>query len=186
MPGELRSAAGTAASPRVYSCPACEGRPALEVFRRYELITVEPLRYCPRCFGFWAAKDALSRGVHDEGSDHPAVLAGRAPARCRFCFGRLREDEVCRKCGKSLPEYLCPSCDSPMQRQRGGGITLDHCGACSGTWFDTGEVRATYGLQPAPTAMRKVYGEALDQEPESEISLILQALGIVSRIFLPF
>ncbi|MGK2965957.1 MAG: zf-TFIIB domain-containing protein [Tepidiformaceae bacterium] len=143
------------------------------------------MRYCPRCFGFWAAKDALSRGVHDEGSDHPATLAAQAPVRCRSCFGRLKDDGTCRKCGQSLPEYRCPACSAPMQRHREGGITLDHCGPCSGTWFDTGEVRAMYGLQPAPTAMRKVYGEALDAEPESEMGMIVQALAIVARLFLP-
>lgn len=163
-------------------CPACEGRPALEVFRRYELITVEPLRYCPRCHGFWAAGDSLARGVADAGVDHSAVLAAQAPARCRSCFGRLTEDEVCRKCGKRLPLYDCPACGHQMERRKEGAVTLDACAPCRGTWFDVGEVAAVYGLRPAPTAMEKVYGEL---EPVEESSLVMTALGIVARLFLP-
>lgn len=165
------------------ACPACEGRPRLAVFRRYELVTVEPLWHCEHCLGFWAAGDSLARGVADPGSGHAAVHAARAPARCRSCFGRLTPEGVCRKCGKTLPRYDCPACGAAMERRQEGGITLDACPTCRGTWFDTGEIALVYGLTPAPTAMTKVYGEL---EPVEESGLIMGALSIVARLFLPF
>lgn len=164
-------------------CPACEGQPPLAVFRRYELVTVEPLWHCERCLGFWAAGDSLSRGVADPGSGHVAVLAAQAPPRCRSCFGRLNPEGACRKCGKTLPRYDCPACCAAMARRQEGGVTLDACAVCRGTWFDTGEIAAVYGLKPAPTAMTKAYGEL---EPVEEGGLIMSALSIVARLFLPF
>jgi len=179
-PAPETSSAGAA----TVRCPACDGAPALDVFRRYELLTAEPLRYCPRCYGFWAVGDALSLGVTDPGAArHPAVLAVQAPMRCRVCLAYLDARGACRKCGAQLPPYACPACGVTMARRTDGGVTLDSCSACSGTWFDVGEIAAVYGLAPPPTAMTKVYGEL---EPVDERDLIATALSLVARLFLPF
>jgi len=181
MTASMSAAAGPAT--RRLTCPACEEAPGLEVFRRYELLTAEPLRYCPRCYGFWAAGDALARGVADPGSaGHPAVLAARAPLRCRACLGHLDANETCRKCGKRLPRYACPSCGKEMERRTEGGVALDACSACRGTWFDVGELSSVYGLEPPPTAMGRLFGEL---DPVEERDLIMTALSLVARLFLP-
>ena len=37
---------------------------------------------------------------------------------------------------------ICPSCKSEMSEEAHGGIRLDLCPACSGAWFDGGELEA--------------------------------------------
>lgn len=172
----MARAAGT---PR---CPACPAHPPLQVFRRYELVTNEPLRHCAGCWGFWAMGDALALGVADDGQEHAALRAVVAPRRCRACGGHLKPNDACAKCGQAPPLFDCPTCGKPMERSCKGEVRLDHCAACRGTWFDVGEIGAVYGLTPVQGwAAREVDETAAPPEG----SLIMQALAIVSRLFFP-
>jgi Zn-finger nucleic acid-binding protein len=164
-------------------CPYCVTPPELEVFRRYENVTYEPLRFCPRCYGFWAARDSLARGVADPGQEHPALRAVPLPPRCRSCAGLLDEDETCRDCGKKLPLMDCPSCGKQMKRTERANIKLDACGDCHGVWFDGGEINATFNI-PAPEgwASRNVESDA---EGTSDASLFMEAARILLTLFLP-
>ncbi len=164
------------------ACPVCDdGRP-LDVLRRYERIGLAELRYCPRCYGFWVAKDALSHGVADENEGHPALLAAVGPARCKLCFGHIKPDGACAKCGAPPRTLTCPGCSAAMQRDLRGKLWLDTCASCGGCWFDTGELAATYRLVPPQgLAMRKIDEHATDRD----LPLWLQAIGILARVFLP-
>jgi Zn-finger nucleic acid-binding protein len=137
-------------------CPYC-AEPSLLTPAK-TCATPEGLLMCPRCYGVWARADVLAAGLHID-EDSPAVFtAVRAASRCRACFGRLDETETCRKCGKKLPAVDCPACAKPMTRLEQAGVTLDRCDTCKGTWFDTGEIAAVYGVEPprglAATAAR--------------------------------
>jgi hypothetical protein len=135
----------TPARPR---CPYCPGAFLLTEFHPDVAASQVPLLYCRNCYGFWAAGDSLSQGFESEYVDAPALLAAQAPPRCRSCFGYLKPDGVCAKCGKSRPPTSCPACGKEMQRFDRGGVTLDACDPCHGIWFDMGELAAVYGLQP--------------------------------------
>lgn len=170
-------------APALPGCPACPTHPAMLNFPRHELITTDPFLYCQACYGFWAVGDALSRGVSDPGYIHPALESAPAPRRCKECFGHLKPNNECAKCGKSPALLNCPLCSKPMDRSVEKGISLDHCGPCRGTWFDTGEIVATHGLEPPQgLAMSTVDEHASDDEPPGWL-LALQVLG---RMFLPF
>jgi Zn-finger nucleic acid-binding protein len=46
----------------------------------------------------------------------------------------------------------CPDCQSPLTVLEVGGVEIDHCQACGGTWFDEGElerVRRSVGSSDA-------------------------------------
>lgn len=168
-------------------CPRCEERPALQIFPRRELVSYEPLRFCPQCYGFWARRDALTPGIAEPGELHPALAAAPAPARCRLCFGRLKPDGSCRDC-EAPPEIIaCPACDLPMSRFEEQGVTLDRCDGCGGLWFDMGEIVRVYG--PAePRSLASAYVQQLkreedDEEPEQAWQI---AATILIRLFLPF
>ncbi len=176
--GVRSEAAGVAA----LKCPYCESHPLLARMQRYELQAVHPLWYCNSCYGFWATGDALVRGVADPGTGHPALEASRAPRRCRACFGHLKPDHTCARCGKSLPRLNCPACARTMERTEEDGVQLDQCGHCTGTWFDTGEIAAVHKLVPAQgLAAGTVDEHAADDEPPAWLT----AAMILSRVFLP-
>jgi hypothetical protein len=164
------------------SCPYCPTHPPIEVFRRYELVTNEPLRYCNGCWGFWAMGDALVRGVADDGQDHPALRAVVAPRRCRACGGHLKPDDACAKCGQTQPLLDCPACGRTMERYDKGAIRLDQCGGCRGVWFDVGEIGAVYGLSPVQGLAARTVDETVGP---SDGTLLKQALWILARVFLP-
>jgi Zn-finger nucleic acid-binding protein len=133
-------------------CPSCERRPPLERFPRYQVVTYEPLRYCPFCHGFWARGDSLARGVADPYSQHPALRHMPVTA-CKACGKRLDENLNCTKCDWVAPALDCPSCREPMHRVKTGGVVLDICGSCEGIWFETGEINALYGLSNRPASL---------------------------------
>jgi Zn-finger nucleic acid-binding protein len=172
-----------AAAPAPLSCPFWDHHPPLETLRRYELVTNTPLRYCPNCYGFWAAGDSLAGGVADPYDDHPALRAGPPPRRCRACHGHLKPNGDCTKCKRPLPPATCPSCRKPMARFERKGITVDGCDTCHGIWFDMGEITAVFEI-PAPQglAASTVDEHATDDEPPSW----LVALDILARLFIPF
>lgn len=165
------------------ACPACDDARPLEVLRRYERVGLAELRYCPRCYGFWAARNALCHGVADERDEHPAFRAAVAPPRCKLCFGHIKPDGACAKCGAPPRTLTCPECAGPMERDQRGQTWLDTCPRCKGTWFDTGELSQVYGLVPAQSlAMRTVDEHATDDDGP----IWLQAIAILARVFLPF
>ena len=150
---------------------------------RFELQTVSPLMYCNACYGFWSTGDALSRGPVDPGVVHPALEAARAPRRCRACFGHLKPDHTCAKCGKALPPLDCPNCGKTMERIERDGIQLDKCEPCTGVWFDTGEIAAVHRLVPAQgLAASTVDEHASDDEPPGWLT----AAMMVGRVLVPF
>jgi Zn-finger nucleic acid-binding protein len=164
-------------------CPYCSDHPEMSVFRRFELQTIDPLRFCTRCYGFWAVGDSLARGVADPGAGHPALEQAMAPRRCRACHGRLKPDDTCRSCGKSLPALNCPDCGKPMERYERNGVVLDQCAPCRGTWFDIGEIVAVYQLAPHQgLAASTVDEHATDDEPPAWVI----ALNLISRMVFPF
>lgn len=164
-------------------CPYCDGHPPLAVLDRYEQQTVTPLRYCNTCYGFWAAGDALTAGVASPWDDHPALYATQGPKRCRACFGHLKPDGNCAKCGKPLPPLGCPSCGKTMERIEREGLRLDQCATCMGVWFDTGEITAVFRLQPPQgLAASQVDEQATDDDPPDWLT----AAMIVGRMVLPF
>ena len=165
------------------SCPFCAAHPPLLRFQRFELQNIAPLLYCGNCYGFWAKGDALARGVADAGYGHPALEAGVAPRRCRACFGHMKPDNTCAKCGQPLPPLNCPECAKVMERFETEGVSIDHCAACNGTWFDMGEIARVYGLQRAQGLAASTIDEhATDDEPSGW----LIALNIAARLALPY
>lgn len=164
-------------------CPYCAEHPPMQKFWRYELQTVDPLFCCPKCYGFWATGDSLSRGVADPTHEHPALVQAMAPRRCRACHGRLKPDGTCRKCGESLPLLKCPSCSKPMERFEKSGVTLDQCPPCRGTWFDIGEISAVYQLKPFQDLAASTVEET---PPENDVNGFMLALDIASRLAFPF
>jgi len=182
---ELRqqAAAKTASQPPLPPCPACAEHPAMLKLPRYELLTQDPLLYCGACYGFWAVGDSLARGVADPGYIHPALETTTAPRRCRTCFGHLKPDDTCAKCGGRSPELNCPACGAPMERFDQGGVRLDQCAPCRGTWFDTGEIVAAYKLVPVQSlAMSTVDELASENEPPAWWI----AASILGRLFIAF
>jgi len=175
--------ARTTTEPPLPGCPACAERPPMLEFPRYELLTESPLLYCGQCYGFWAAGDSLARGVADPGSIHAALESLQAPRRCRACFGRLTDNDSCRECGWAAPALNCPQCSGEMARVCEAGIRLDHCAACDGTWFDTGEIAAVYKLVPGEGLAMSTVEETA---PHEEGPAWLLAASILARVFLPF
>jgi len=164
-------------------CPYCPDHPEMAILRRYELQTIDPLRFCSRCYGFWAVGDSLARGVADPGFVHPALEQVPAPLRCRSCHGRLKPDYTCRGCGKQLPTLGCPGCDRPMERFEKGGILLDQCGPCGGTWFDVGEIVAVYNLAPVQGLAASTVDEHGHEDEPPPWAI---ALNVASRMLFPF
>jgi Zn-finger nucleic acid-binding protein len=188
-PDEIERAAhavrdGRRAAPQsTLACPYCDHHPPLETFRRYELVTHIPLRFCPNCYGFWAAGDSLARGVADPYDDHPALRSVQAPRRCRVCSGHLKPNGDCTTCKRALPAANCPSCGRPMSRFTRKGITVDGCAPCKGTWFDMGEITAIFEVAPPQgLAASTVDEHATDDDPPAW----LMALDILLRLFVPF
>ena len=176
-------ATANARSANGLACPVCDDARPLEVLRRYERVGLSELRYCPRCYGFWAAKDALSHGVADENDDHPALRATPAPPRCKLCFGHIKPDGACAKCGAPPRSIVCPGCSAGMERSLRGKTWLDMCPACSGCWFDTGELALIYGLVPFQGLAMRTVDENATEEDSSPIWL--QAISMLVRVFLP-
>jgi Zn-finger nucleic acid-binding protein len=170
------------------ACPYCDDHPPLETLRRYELVTHTPLRFCPGCYGFWAAGDSLARGVADSRTNHPALRAAQAPRRCRACNRHLKPDGLCAKCHQLVPPTNCPECHKPMDRFEQNGISVDACAACRGTWFDMGEITAIFGIsQPVDLGRLAVASEAARTEIEDDIDERLgpwmTALNIALTLF---
>lgn len=164
-------------------CPYCATHPPLRVFVRHELVSREPLRFCPQCYGFWAKDDALALGVADPVDDHPALTAVPFPARCRACGGRLKSDEHCAACGSAPAALVCPGCGQRMRHLRERGVTLDACAHCGGLWFDTGELGAAFRLERPQSLASSLIG---DEPGPSDSDLLLAAAAIAARAFLPF
>jgi len=181
---ELRAQAKTMPRPADGPpCPYCTDHSSMQKFQRYELQTVDPLYCCPRCFGFWAVGDSLSRGVADPTRGHPALAQAQAPKRCRACYGRLKPDGACRKCGEKLPTLNCPECSNPMERFEKSGVTLDQCTPCRGVWFDIGEISAVYQLKP----FQDMAARTVEEMPaENDINGWMVALDIATRLAFPF
>jgi len=168
-------------------CPNC-GR-ELERFRRYDIASTEPLRWCPNCYGFWARGDALATGVVGSSDDREALYAAEAAPRCRQCErgGRLNANGVCRRCGWTRPALACPACSTPMARERVKGVELDACGACRATWFDIGEIRRMYGLvRPQSMASSTVDETAGPSDTDLALGAAQILLGAFFRLPLPF
>ncbi len=164
------------------TCPYCGPPRVLEVFRRYEVASSEPLLYCPRCYGFWAKGDALAHGVADPYDEHHALYAAIGPARCRSCAGRLDKDLVCRECGKRAPMLDCPSCQNTLVRGTWRGVTVDTCEPCKGMWFDVGEISVAFGLKPPQSLpMQLVDENAVPAGGEGWEAAITTALGLLLR-----
>jgi Zn-finger nucleic acid-binding protein len=164
-------------------CPYCNDHPPLAILDRYEQRTASPLRYCNTCYGFWAVGDALTAGVASPADEHPALFAARGPKRCRACFGHLKPDGLCAKCGKPLPPLDCPSCGETMERVDRAGVALDQCAKCMGVWFDTGEIATVFKLAPPQgLAASQVDEHANDGERPDWLT----AAMIVGRIAVPF
>lgn len=193
------------APPGAMCCPYCDIHPPLQVYPRYEMVTQTPLRFCPSCFGFWAAGDSLSAGIADPYDDHPALRVAPAPRRCRACNGHLGSEGICVKCKRELPRLNCPACRTPMERFEMQGITLDHCDPCDGVWFDTGEIAAVFGVEPprgkigslaeasARLSPQLVLGygpiwvpepDDISYEPHDDPPGWLRALHLLERLFL--
>ncbi len=171
-------------SPR---CPRCEGAPPLERYPRYEVVTFDPLRFCQRCYGFWAVGDALSRGMADDRDSHPALTAAPAPRGCRECGAPPRvEADDCQRCGASLlgEPLPCPACGEAMQRHPKATFHVDTCEPCGGTWFDVGELGVVFGRLPQQgLAAATVDENAPDQVPHVLLEI---AFILLRRLFLPF
>lgn len=164
-------------------CPYCVEKPELLVFPRFELLSADPLLFCGVCRGFWAKGDSLARGVADPGFDHPALRTVEAPRRCRACFGHLKPDHTCAKCGEAAPLVRCPECGREMERFEKDGALLDQCPPCRGIWFDMGEIARVYSLKaPQGLAAATVDEHAADGEPAGW----LMALGVLGRMVFPF
>jgi Zn-finger nucleic acid-binding protein len=182
---ELRAQADQrkVAAPPALLCPYCDSHPPLAILQRYELQTATPLRYCNNCYGFWAAGDSITAGLSEPGDGHPALHAARGPRRCRSCFGHLKPDGACAKCGKTLPPLNCPACGKVMERMTREGVQLDQCAPCTGVWFDTGEIAAVFKLEPAQgLAAATVDEHATDDDPPEWLT----AAMVVGRMVLPF
>lgn len=166
------------------TCPYCDDHPPLQTFTRYELVTATPLRYCPNCYGFWAAGDSLALGVARSRTDHPALRAAQAPRRCRACNGHLKPNGLCAKCHQPVPATNCPECHRPMDRFEQKGIAVDACGTCRGTWFDMGEITAIFGISSPPDLSRLgVAREAVHDEIDDALGPWLTALRIALHLF---
>jgi Zn-finger nucleic acid-binding protein len=181
---DLRRQARATPTQEVYpDCPFCADHPRLLKFPRHELQSATPLLFCGTCHGFWAVGDAISRGVSDPGNFHPALATGPAPRRCRGCFGHLKPDNTCAKCGAELPKLSCPVCKETMERAEFKGVTIDQCGPCMGVWFDMGEIAAAFELgSQQGLAASTVDEHATDDEPPAWWF----AANILGRLFLPF
>jgi Zn-finger nucleic acid-binding protein len=167
-------------------CPRCEDTPALEQFRRYESVTLDPLWYCRRCYGFWAVGDALSRGGADDRDEHPALTAALAPRGCKQCGSPGYGLKNCKRCGSSLldPPLPCPQCRAVMQQEAKASFHVDHCDACHGTWFDVGELGAIMGRLPQQgLALLQVDEKAPDPVPRALLEI---AFILLRRLILPF
>ena len=163
-------------------CPFCDTHPPLELFRRYELVTNTPLRFCPACYGFWAAGDSIGPGVADRYSEHPALLAAQAPRRCRHCNGHLKLNGDCAKCGRPLPSLTCPDCAVTMERVSRKSVAVDACPACHGIWFDMGEITAVFEIPPPQgLAASTVDEHATDGEPPAWAAALQILLGLFLR-----
>ncbi len=180
---EKHAAVLTDTKPALPRCPYCTHHPELLRFQRFELQTIDPLYFCGACYGFWAKGDSLARGVADSGYTHPALDAAPPPRRCRACFGHLKPDNTCAKCGLPLPGLECPACSQLMERFEREGAILDQCKSCRGVWFDMGEIARVYKLQPAQgLAASTVDEHACDDEPSGwEI-----AFHFAARLVFPF
>lgn len=183
LPAAVRVAAPPAPA---LPCPYCEGHPPLEEFRRSYAVSPDPLLYCRTCYGFWAAGDSLSPGVADPDEESLALTVATAPRRCRACFGHLKPDDVCAKCGKAPAPLNCPSCKKVMDRREVKGVRLDTCTPCDGTWFDTGEIGVVFGLTPPQGWALSAVDETDPDVNPDEKSLFLQGLFIVLRALMSF
>lgn len=163
-------------SARPLNCPFCERARPLERLPG-SLAAATPPLYCPVCLGVWATGSALIGGFGDAASDMPALRAPRSPRICRFCREAIPSEGDCRRCGRSLPSLLCPSCRQPMQRFRLGGVDLDACDPCRGTWFDAGEVATVYGIASRSTEPASSVAAA-DAAQESGNPRLAMALDI--------
>ena len=70
-----------------------------------------------------------------------------------------------------------------MTRYSEGSVTLDACAGCKGTWFDSGELAAVFGLMPYQGLASSTVA---DTGAPSEGSLIFDAAMVLARMFLPF
>lgn len=154
-------AADMEAARPLFACPRCLEPPALEVLRTENAGSGSLLRWCPRCCGIWAPRQALSDAISPTDDPQPAFTAGSPPPRCRSCGGALRLDETCTKCGERPPALSCPACHVEMKRSAMGAVTIDVCPGCGGLWFDAGELVRVYGVTLQSPMLPAAAGEDL-------------------------
>lgn len=68
-----------------------------------------------------------------------------------------------------------------MNRYTQGSVTLDACADCKGTWLDTGELAAVFGLASA----QGLASRTVSDTGPTEGALIFDAAMILARAFLP-
>jgi Zn-finger nucleic acid-binding protein len=167
-------------------CPICADRRPLAVFARRDIVTAEPLRYCERCYGFWAAGDALSGPVASPDDEREPLYARPFPARCATCGKRVYDGIRCRRCAIDLPRLHCPACGNEMERFTSEGVTLDSCAPCKGTWFDVGELgQLNHLTRPEPPASGVADLVAANNRRMRGV-LVWRAIGLMSRVVGPF
>ena len=179
--------APTTEPPPELFCPYCADPPALRRLPRRDTMSIAEMLVCPKCYGIWAPAAALSQGIGRE--EHPAFAVVQGPARCRACFGDLKPDGACAKCGKSSPAVSCPVCRAAMGRIIDRGVRLDVCERCHGTWFDTGEIAAVFGRREEPSLVgaaiasgaaenRAVTGAFLGMKPDESPANMAFNIGL--------
>lgn len=128
------------------TCPVCLGVVMEEVTVKGQSERLE-IDVCRRCGGVWLDHGEVQRlrtagrvtsAPHLERRDTPHV------AQCHYCHAPLgRHVEHCPACGG--PNRLdCPVCEREMEGVLHGGLRLDLCRSCKGTWFDHDEVKALW------------------------------------------
>ncbi len=150
------AAPGTAC---VLACPLCGGPNELHRFDA-DGTPDGSWRYCQHCDGVWVTRSGLGFPLEltDDAPDAFLTRSGPVSARnrCSSCSGYVGPGGTCSDCGRAAPPLKCPSCAINMGRTESGGVTLDICPTCGGTWFDVGEVATVYGLKPEPDIATKV------------------------------
>ncbi|MFN0093916.1 MAG: zf-TFIIB domain-containing protein [Dehalococcoidia bacterium] len=170
-----------------WRCPSCPGSREMEVFARPGATAKTPLVYCPGCFGFWAAGDALSDGLEGDGFDHSALRALPVPQRCRRCSTALTPLGICAACGWALMQLRCPMCRADLKRTRHESVCLDYCETCRGVWFDATEIIRVYRLEPpAPTGlaarmMKGQRGDVVTASGSTTLPALVDMCAVVLR-----
>lgn len=99
---------------------------------------------CRRCGGMWLDHGKVQR-LRTAGMQattrHLEQRVGAPVTRCHHCDALLGRDvEHCGECGRAN-RLDCPVCEREMQGVLHGGLRLDVCRNCKGTWFDRDEIQ---------------------------------------------